>query len=38
MVLFECAICVAIASLVLVGLAGLIVVFRVEPFKRDHGD
>jgi hypothetical protein len=30
--LFECAICPAIATLMLVGLVGLLVVLRIQPF------
>jgi hypothetical protein len=30
--LFECAICAAVASLLLVGAVGLLVVLRIEPF------
>jgi hypothetical protein len=31
--LFDCAICVAVASLVLVVAAGLLVVLRIEPLR-----
>jgi hypothetical protein len=30
--LFECAICFAITALILVGLVGLLLVLRIEPF------
>jgi hypothetical protein len=37
MVLFECAICHAIAGFILVAVVGLVVVLRSEPFDR-HWD
>ena len=33
-VLFDCAICVAVTSLMLIGAIGLLVVLRVEPFDK----